>query len=284
MKRIFLIGAIFLSAAPAAAAVAARGGRRAALAVSTAPRAHLDSLICHTAPALADRSVSIRAVMRPVLDTRKMEMRFELLSRSSAGSPFVDVPGAGLGSWISPSDPTLGRNAADVWLVPDVVRNLPAPAVYRYRVSFRWKGRHGRVLGTRTLTSSDCREPVFPPDLLVSSITVQPIVGKPKRDRYVVTILNDGVGPTPAGFAVAFAPGAAATPGVTPVTTTKLLPSLGVGATDVVSFAGPACTAASAPTVVVDPGHTVAESSFTNNSLTVDPSCPPTTSGPPTTP
>ncbi|HWF49238.1 MAG TPA: CARDB domain-containing protein [Solirubrobacteraceae bacterium] len=284
MKRIFLIGAIFLSAAPAAAALAVSGAPRAALAVSTAPRAHLDSFVCHTAPALADRSVSIRAVMRPVLDTRKMEMRFELLSRSGARTPFVDVPGGGLGSWISPSDPTLGRNAADVWLIPDVVRNLPAPAVYRYRVSFRWRGKHGRVLALRTLTSSDCREPAFQPDLLVSSITVQPIAGKPQKDQYVVTILNDGVGPTPAGVAVAFAPGAATTPGVTPTTTTKLLPPLDVGATNVVSFVGPACTAATAPTVVVDPGHTVAEASFTNNSLTVDPSCPPTTSGPPTTP
>jgi hypothetical protein len=63
-----------------------------------------------------------------------------------------------------------------------------------------------------------------------------------------------------------------------------MLPSLGVGATEDVTFVGPACTAASAPTVVVDPGHTVDESNFANNTLTVDPSCPAVTSAPPSVP
>jgi hypothetical protein len=286
MKRIAFIGAMVVLATSAAAASAAPAARhtRAALAASSGQRSRLDTFACHKAPSLADRSVSVRAVMRPVTGTQKMEMRIELLSKPGSAGVFADLPGVGLDSWISPSDPTLGQRPGDVWIVPDLVRNLPAPGIYRYRVSFRWTGTHGRVLATRTRTTGDCRQPVFHPDLLVSSITVQPIVGKPKRNQYVATIVNDGVGPTATGFDVAFTPGASATPGVTPATTTKFVPALAVGATDVVAFVGPACTAATAPTVVVDPGHTVDESDFTDNSLTVDPTCPPATAAPPTVP
>jgi hypothetical protein len=274
MKTIALIGATVLLAAPASASSAVTAG----------PHSHLDSFACHRAPALADRSVSVRAIMRPVTGTQRMEMRIELLSRSVLAGVFADLPGTGLNSWISPPDPTLGQRPADVWIVPDLVRNLPAPAVYRYRVSFRWTGAHGHVLATKVRTSADCRQTVFRPDLVVSSITVQPIAGEPKKAQYVAAIANQGVGPTPSGFAVDFTPGASLTPGAAPVTTTKYLPALAVGATNTVAFVGPACSALTAPTVVVDPGHTVDESNFTNNSLTVDPTCPPVTSAPPTVP
>ncbi|MDQ6805228.1 MAG: hypothetical protein M3065_09735 [Actinomycetota bacterium] len=284
MKRIALIGAIVLLAAPATAAFAGGGARRAALAVSLGPRTTLDTFVCHKAPLRADRSVSVRAMMRPLAGTQKMEMRFELLSRSGPGGAFADLPGGGLGSWISPTDPTLGQRPGDVWIVPDVVRNLPAPGVYRYHVSFRWTGAHGRVLATRTRTSGNCRQPAFHPDLLVSSITVQPIPGKPKKAQYVAAIENNGVGPTPARFAVSFTPGASAPPGAVPATITKFLPALGVGAVTDVAFVGPACSAAAAPTVVVDPGRTVDESDFANNSLTVDATCPAVTSAPPAVP
>jgi hypothetical protein len=283
MKRIALIGAIILMVAPAASAGAARRPSKAALAVSTAPRALLDSFACHQAPLPADRSVSVRAVMRPVTGTQRMQMRIELLSRAPGGAAFADVPGV-VYSWISPGDPTLGRRPGDVWIVPDQVHNLPAPFAYRYRVSFRWTGTHGRVLATRMERSPVCHQPAFRPDLTVSSITVQPIAGKPHKDQYVAVIANQGVGPTPAGFAVSFTPAASLIPGAAPVTSSKSLPPLGIGATEDVAFAGPACTAATAPTVVVDPGHTVAESNFANNSLTVAPTCPAVTSAPASTP
>ncbi|MDQ6778564.1 MAG: hypothetical protein M3071_20605 [Actinomycetota bacterium] len=287
MKRIALIGAIILAAAPATAASAGAATRPATaglpVGAGPAPRSLLDSFACTPAPVPTDRSVSIRAVMRPVAGTERMEMRIELLSRPRAGTPFGDVPGAA-NAWISPTDPTLGQRPGDVWIVPEQVRNLPAPFAYRYRVTFRWTGTQGRVLSTRMRMSAVCHQPVFHPDLFVSSITVQPIVGKPHKDQYVAVIANQGVGPTPAGFAVTFTPAASLTPGVPPATTTKFLPSLGIGATSQVAFVGPACTATTAPTVVVDPGHTVDESNFANNSLTVGPTCPPVTAAPPSVP
>ncbi|HEY5318425.1 MAG TPA: CARDB domain-containing protein, partial [Solirubrobacteraceae bacterium] len=233
----------------------------------------------------ADRAVSVRAVMRPVTGTQKMQMRFELLTSPSLGAPFVEVPGGRLDSWISPADPTLGQHHGDVWLVPDHVRNLPAPGYYRYRVSFRWIGIRGRVLATRTRSSSDCFQPLLRPDLLVSTIALAPSPTKSTKDLYVATIANDGNAPTPVSFTVAFThPAAAGAPGAAPVTFTKTMQRLAPGATGQVTFDGPVCSAATAPTVLVDPDDSVDESNFSNNSLTVNPSCPAVTAAPTPTP
>ena len=259
-------------------------GQRAGLATASLPRSHLTAFACHTAPGPHDRSISIRAVMRPVAGTKRMEMRFELLTRQSLGAAFVAQTGGGLGAWISPTDPTLGQRPGDIWIVPDLVRDLPAPGYYRYRVSFRWTGAKGRVLATRTRSSIECYQPLFHPDLLVSTVTIQPIPDKPNKDEYVAAIENDGPAPAAVPFAVTFTPAASALPGAAPVIVTKTIERLDAGATRTVAFVGPACSAAAAPTVVVDPDNTVGETDLTNNSLTVDPSCPTVTSAPASTP
>ena len=280
MKRIGLLAVIILVAAPAAAFA----GSRARFALASLPHSHLSEFRCHTALLPADRSVSVRAVMRPVVGTQKMEMRFELLSRSGAAAPFVDLHGGGLDTWISPPDATLGQRAGDMWIVSHPVTGLPAPADYRYLVSFRWTGPGGRVLATRTRASGDCYQPELRPDLRVSSIAVLAIPGKPAQEQYVAAITNDGLTVALGPFAVTFTAGGTSMAGVAPVTTTKTVPSLDAGATRDVTFVGPTCTASTAPTVVVDPGHTVDEYNFTDNSLTVGPSCPALTSAPISTP
>jgi hypothetical protein len=280
MKKIGVIWMIVLVTAPATAAFAGSTLRRGGIAADVPSRAHLAGFVCHPALAQVDRSVTVRASMRPVTGTQKMQMRFELLSQAGPGVAFTQVSGGGLGTWISPPNPNLGQRSGDVWIVSHPVSNLPAPAVYRYSVSFRWMGTGGRVLATRTRMSAQCHQPVFSPDLLVSSISIQSIAGKPKKDQYVATVANDGVGPTPGPFVVSFTPGASSTPGATPMTSTQTVPPLAAGTTAVVTFVGPACTAATAPTVVANPGHKIDESNFANNSLTVDPSCPSVTSAP----
>lgn len=293
MKRIVLLTVICALAAPATSAfaesagrwvVAGSGGRRASLAAALLPRSELTAFACHRAAQPDGRSISVRAVMRPVAGTQKMEMRFELLSRSSPGAAFAEVAGSGLESWISPPDPTLGQRPGDVWIVPDLVRNLPAPAAYRYRVSFRWTGTGGKILATAARTTRDCHQPLFRPDLLVSSIAIEALPDQPAMDKYVATIENDGQAPAVGPFSVTFThgPGPSATPPTTPTTTTKTIQRLYAGPSNEVNltFFGPACTASTAPTVVVDPDSTVDESDFTNNSLTVDPSCPALSSAP----
>ena len=267
------IGLAALAAAPGAGSFVRRTGLaapRTHSAFAAAPRSHLAGLVCHKALQPTDRSVSIRAVMRPVTGTERMHMRFELLSKSSTGG-VQSVPGNGLDSWISPPDTSLGQRPGDVWIIKDFqVANLPGPALYHYRVSFRWIGTAGRVISTRVRSSASCYQPELRPDLLVSSITVQPIPGKPAKAQYVAAIENAGL--TGAGlFAVTFAPGGGT------VTMTKAVQHLGPGATRHVTFVGPACTASTAPTIVVDPNQTVPEYNYANNALTVPPACPPVT-------
>jgi len=289
MRRIALISVAVLVTVPATAAFAGPSAARAGLAVrragisaplaATLPRSRLTGFVCHRALAPAERSMSIRAVMRPVTGTLRMQMRFELLSKSSSTPAAVTLSGGGLGSWISPPDPTLGQRPGDVWLVSHPVSDLPAPAVYHYLVSFRWIGAGGQVLSTRTRRSEDCVQRELRPDLLVSSIALEPIPDKPAREQYVAAIENVGLTTAVGPFAVTFTPGASAAGG-SPVAISKTLQRLDAGATRDVTFDGPACTALTAPTVVVDPDHTVDEFNYDNDSLAVAPTCPPLTSAP----
>ena len=86
------------------------------------------------------------------------------------------VRGRGLGSWISPTDPTLGQQAGDVWILNNPVVNLFAPAAYRFRVTFRWIGSQGQTLGTAMQLEPDLLPArAARPDLLVRSLSVTPI-------------------------------------------------------------------------------------------------------------
>ena len=88
--------------------------------------------------------------------TRKMAMRFELLQRSP-GLPVQEVSGGDLGAWRTPPNPTLGQLPGDVWRLQKSVYNLAVPFTYQFRVTFRWTGLHGKVLGTATRYTHTCR-------------------------------------------------------------------------------------------------------------------------------
>lgn len=237
-------------------------GSVVATATAGPPRARLRGFVCLRALDPPARAVSVTAVMRPLPGTTKLALRFALQRKSGKGESFTAVTGGDLGAWISPANPTLGQLSGDVWRLNKQVIQLVAPAAYRFRVSFRWTGAHHRVLGTAVRVSPTCFQPERRPDLLVQSIVVQPVPGKPQLNRYVATIRNGGataVGP----FEVQFAPGGSA-----PVKD-HLVHRLGPGASDQESFVGAACTsAASAPTVTVDPSRQVDDYNRANNALT----------------
>jgi hypothetical protein len=246
-----------------ASAVASLAVTTASAARAPAPRAHLRRFMCQRAVEPSQREMSIDAVMRPLTGTMKMAIRFELLSKTKAHRPSVVVSGRDLGNWLSPSNPTLGQRPADKWTVSHPVVGLAAPATYRMRVTFRWTGAHGRLLGTVVRIQPELR-----PDLIVQSITVQPIAGKPRLDQYVAVIRNAGA--TAAGqFEVLFAPG-----GSNPGVKTRVVQRLAAHSFRNETFVGPACTATTAPTVTVDPLDQVADFNRSNNSLTA--TCPST--------
>jgi CARDB len=241
-----------------AGAVAVLGSVAGAAAAATPPRASLRNFICQHALDPAARAVSLRAVMRPVAGTKKMQLRFQLVSRARTVSM---VSGGDLGTWINPGNPTLGQRRGDVWILNKQVVNLAAPATYRFRVSFRWIGSRGHVLGVSVKESQSCFQPELRPDLSVDPIAVQPVPNRPKVDRYVVTIRNHGA-TAAGGFEVLFTPG-----GSLPVKTANV-PGLGAHKHTQVSFIGPLCTSTSAPTVTVDPNDAVDDFNRANNSAT----------------
>lgn len=190
------------------ALVAAGFGAAVSPALATsAPRARLKSPVCQRALDPPARGVAITAVMRPLTGTTRMQLRFQLLSRLTPSSSFGLVSGGDLGTWIDPRNATLGQRLGDVWILKKQAVNLAAPAEYRFRVSFRWFGAHDRVIGTASRESELCSQPELRPDVLVESITVTAVAGRPKLNRYVATIRNAGA--TASGpFSVLFSPGA----------------------------------------------------------------------------
>lgn len=231
-----------------------------ALAARVSPPAgtRLEAFVCQRALDPPTRAVSITAVMPTLPGTEKLALRFELLRRAGQSRAFVEVNGHGLRTWEYPDNPTLGQRSGDVWILNHPVVNLIAPAVYRYRVTFRWIGARGRTLSELVRESQLCNEPELRPDLVVRSLTVQAIPGSPLKDAYIAQIANTGA--TAAGsFDVQFIDNGA-------------VQERGVGvlaphATIRERFVGAACTTGAA-TVTADPGHKVDVSARGKASLT----------------
>ena len=203
---------------------------------ASTPVAKLRGFSCQRSVNPVGRGVAVSAVMRPLKGTRRTGAALRAVPPYEGGSVVDGVPGGDLGSWLAPRNATLGQRPGDVWIVNKPVNDLrAAPAVYRYRVSFRWTGTRSRTLGTAVRTSASCIQPELRPDLLVQSIDVQPISGHPKLNLYVATIANAGA-TAARGFRVQFNAGQrhpVEVPGL------KLL---GAHATTTVAFEGPACS------------------------------------------
>ena len=231
----------------------------ASVSAAAPPRSQLTGFTCTHALDPGARAVAIRATMRPLTGTRKMAIRFELLQRSP-GLGVQEISGGDLGVWRTPPNPTLGQLPGDVWRLQKSVYNLDVPFTYQFRVSFRWTGVHGKVLGTATRYTHTCRQRELRPDLTVTSITVAAIAGHPKKELYTAVIANQGL--TGAGpFQVLFAPGDTSPP------TTDTVAFLGAGKTRTLSFVGPLCDAANPPTVSADSASQVDDSNRANNVL-----------------
>jgi CARDB len=250
-----------------ACAIALGSATTAAGTTTPAPaNAQLKAFLCQKAVDPPARALSIQAVMRPVTGTSKMQMKFDLMRQTKAHPRFAVVHGKGLGSWLTPDDPTLGQRAGDVWIVNHPVVDLAAPATYKFRVTFRWIGAQGQTLSTAVQSSSACYQPELRPDLFVKSLTANPITsgGGTGQWAYVATIANRGLtGAAP--VEVDFADGGSA-----PVAAT--VASVGARSTARQRFVAPACVPGATLTVTVDPKHTNDEYTYANNVLTA--ACP----------
>jgi hypothetical protein len=256
----------------AAAAYALILGSTAAAADSTSPpRDQLRTFVCQKALDPPARAVSVQAVMRPVTGTSKMQMRFELLRQTKTHPRFTSVHGRGLGSWISPSDSTLGQRAADVWIVNHPVVDLSGPATYKYRVMFKWLGAQGQTLSAATQVSPPCYQPELRADLLVKSLSMTAITTGPNVGKSAYTAVIGNRGLTGAGpIEVDFTNGTAAPQPAT-------LAWVGSISTARQRFVAAPCTPGSTLTVNVDPTQSIDEYDYANNALTM--TCPAASSG-----
>jgi hypothetical protein len=248
---------ICLAACAAAALAAGVSGAGA-----STPVAKLRGFVCQRSVNPVGRGVAVSAVMRPLIGTRRLSLRFELLTRTKAGGPWTSVPGGDIGAWLTPRDATLGRRPGDVWIVKKSVNELAAPAAYKYRVSFRWSGTRNRTLGTAVRTSPTCSQPELRPDLLVRSIDVQPVSGHPHLNLYVATIANGGATAAKRFRVQFFTP---ANGGASKYKTIKVLAS---HASTTVAFEGAACSTSAASTITVDPDGVVNDYNRDNNTMT----------------
>jgi hypothetical protein len=259
MRRV-LAGLVALAAAGAAAgaSVSAAG----ALAPPP-PRASLADFVCQTALDPPTRGIAVKAVMRPVPSTVGMQIKFDLLHARRPGGEFrvVKARRGKLGKWISPANPTLGQLPGDIWNSIGEVANLPAPEYYRLHVSFRWLGAGSVKLAQSVRLSSVCFQPELRPDLVVRSIAIAPIPGKPGKDAYDAVIANRGA--TAAGaFEVSLA-------AAQNVVDTISIPALGPHHSRKAHLAGPACTTGEVITVTADPTHQVDVYDRTYSALSV---------------
>jgi hypothetical protein len=255
-----LIGACLVLGVGAGAVSAAAGGGVAQL---RAP-------VCQRALDPPARAISVTAVMRPVKDTQHMEMEFQLLMKAPSATAFTAVAGTGLGTWLTPTDTTLGQRPGDIWILNHPVADLAAPADYHFVVSFRWLGTGSQVLKTVTRTGHNCYQPELRPDLYVQSFTAQAVAGHPNIDQFTAIFGNQGGGPA-RNFEVQFTDGAKVV--------TRTVAFVAKGATRTMLFQGPACVSSSPPTLVLDPTSAVDDLNRANNTATA--TCPsPLPSGP----
>jgi hypothetical protein len=205
-----------------------------------------------------DRAAVFDGQMRTLPGASRLQMRFTLQVRTPDSPRWSAVAAPGFGTWVS-SAPGVSR-----YIYTKRVENLIAPASYRVLLRFRWVTPEGRVLARAKAYSRTCRQPDPRPDLVVSSLTVQP-GPRAGRDRYVAFVRNRGrsaaastsLRVTLDGTALPLAPVAALEPGE------------GV----VVSVEGPACTQGAPLFADADAGEAVDESDEAGNRLTR--LCPP---------
>ena len=257
MKRFVLIAAAGL--------MVGLGAFGAVAGAAQAPRSSLRDFVCLKSLGPAGRVISVTSVMRPLVGTQKLEMRFELLQRVAGSSAWSPLTGPHFGVWESPTNhPTLGQHPGDVWNVPFPVADLSAPAGYRLQVSFRWLGTHGRVIGTASRTTPTCEQPELRPDLTVNTVTIAQSVLHPLYDDFLAAIANTG-----ATVAGPFSVQLTYTHDQASVTQVKTVTRLRAHAAKALTFFGLRCDPGTQVTVTDDPQDLIDVYTRANASLTV---------------
>ena len=193
---------------------------------------------CSSGALATDRVAAFTGSMPAIRGTRRMWMRFDVLSRSGSTPQFAALAVPGLGVW-QKSAP--GRPGGFVFT--QRVQGLAAPGAYRAVVRFRWYGRHGRLLRSATRQTAVCKQPDQRPDLEVAGLTA--IAGPgPDEATYALQVANAGRGPA-GPFDVLLGVGGPDLPA-------QRVSGLDAGAATTLTFAAPRCAPGSTVRITLD--------------------------------
>jgi hypothetical protein len=188
---------------------------------------------------------AFRGSMRGIEDSSRMAMRFTLLERTGADG-FKPLNAPGLGRWrrAKPGVVSFGYR--------QVVKALPANAIYKMRVDFRWSAADGSVLVQVQRNSPPCRQFSALPNLRVELLGASAT----KVDgvfRYRVLVTNNGRAEATAPVQLSVDGAAVDAASVT------LVP----GESRTLAFRGPTCT--DTVSAAADPDGTIVETSESDN-------------------
>ena len=200
-----------------------------------------------------DRAAVFDGQMRTLPGASRMQMRFTLQYRTPDATRWSIVAAPGFGSWVG-SAPGTSR-----YVYTKRVENLLAPASYRVLVRFRWLAASGRTIARAKAYSRSCRQPDPRPNLVVSSLTVEP-GSRAGRSRYVAFVRNTGRSAAEASSLRVALEGTA----LPPAPVAALEPGEGVA----VTVEGPACAEAAPVDADADAAEVVDERDEADNRFT----------------
>jgi CARDB len=233
-----MLRAVSITVLLAAAAAAA-----APLAAGQSPTASVKLVKC----SFAEQEAVFRGRMRQVEDSERMWMRFALLERTgTTGYQVVRAPGLGVWRKSRPGVQELRYRQA--------VQGLPANAIHRMRVDFRWYDSDGALLQELRRHSAPCRQFETLPNLGVRILGAGPTQTRGVL-RYTVRVANLGKAD------VADVPVSLSVDG--DLVDTVTLGSLAAGERREIGFRGPSCLAT--VKAEVDAADGIVESSEDDN-------------------
>ena len=107
-----------------------------------------------TAPSQTDRSVTFTGQMETVAGARRMAIEIVVQEHTIEEEGFHTLTTAGLGSW------QRSEAGVKIYKVRQAVTDLPAPAVFRAIVRYRWMNEKGDVIRHDERRTPLCKQPV----------------------------------------------------------------------------------------------------------------------------
>jgi hypothetical protein len=108
---------------------------------------------CVTAPTQAGRSVTFTGQMETVAGAHKMAIEIVVQEHTLEEEGFHAITTAGLGSW------QRSEAGVKIYKVRQAVTDLPAPAVFRAIVRYRWMNEKGQVIRHDERRTPICKQP-----------------------------------------------------------------------------------------------------------------------------